>query len=645
MFKFLRRYNKWILAVGGTLLLITFLVPQAITGLSQASATGGSTWAKLNSNGERVTARQLLDLQKELRVLQGTIGPQNPLRLLGADSNPGHWYLLTREADAAGLIGGPAEGLRSLEAVMTNEQITQEQALALMSASTGQSQDMVLNTMAKANGVVRLLNLIEASARFSDQRLRQSAAKLLLGVSGDVVIIDASNPDTGVDVPTPTAEQLQEQLDKHADQLADAQNQFGYRLPDRLKLEWLIIPSDLIRESVSSSSDMNNIEMRKYFQRNIDQFSGDPLATTAPDFNTFKEAVRIQMLEQLVDKKTRQIEKYASDQLQLGRRGLQKTSGYYVFDQQWLDQRETFEQLGQKISSEFKLPPLTVGSTEEWIQPGDINQLEIVGEATTDRFGSTPTRISQLTPMAKEFSQDATIPIQQNIAGPATRTSGNDIVLFRITETDPSREPTDLEEVREQVEQDTIALERFDKLKNMSDSIRQQAIDKGLQSVASSFDSKLTFVSQLREADMQFLRSGLIFPGQIPGLGRSENVVSEIVDQASTLPMDTNISELPVSERLMVIPDEQTLSLVIFKISDLYPMTQEDFDTLATGPGLARAIRQSEPRVDVFDVFSFDSLQDRWGFEYTRSTIDEEIDTENEQAVATDDAGDDQDNG
>ena len=34
MFKFLRKYNKWILAVGGTLLMIVFLIPQAFTSLS-----------------------------------------------------------------------------------------------------------------------------------------------------------------------------------------------------------------------------------------------------------------------------------------------------------------------------------------------------------------------------------------------------------------------------------------------------------------------------------------------------------------------------------------------------------------------------------------------------------------------------------
>ena len=39
MFQFLRKYDKWILVVGGTLLMITFLVPQAIQGLAEYSAS------------------------------------------------------------------------------------------------------------------------------------------------------------------------------------------------------------------------------------------------------------------------------------------------------------------------------------------------------------------------------------------------------------------------------------------------------------------------------------------------------------------------------------------------------------------------------------------------------------------------------
>ena len=43
MLKLLRQYNQWILVVGGTLLLITFLMPSAIQGLAQRSAVSGAT--------------------------------------------------------------------------------------------------------------------------------------------------------------------------------------------------------------------------------------------------------------------------------------------------------------------------------------------------------------------------------------------------------------------------------------------------------------------------------------------------------------------------------------------------------------------------------------------------------------------------
>ena len=56
MFQFLRKYDKWILAVGGTLLMITFLVPQAIQGLSEYSAQTGATWATVGASSESVTS-------------------------------------------------------------------------------------------------------------------------------------------------------------------------------------------------------------------------------------------------------------------------------------------------------------------------------------------------------------------------------------------------------------------------------------------------------------------------------------------------------------------------------------------------------------------------------------------------------------
>jgi len=45
MMSFLRKYNKYILAVGGTLLMIAFLIPQAITSLSQRGGVSAASVA------------------------------------------------------------------------------------------------------------------------------------------------------------------------------------------------------------------------------------------------------------------------------------------------------------------------------------------------------------------------------------------------------------------------------------------------------------------------------------------------------------------------------------------------------------------------------------------------------------------------
>jgi hypothetical protein len=84
MLKFLRQYNQWILVVGGTLLLITFLMPTAIQGLAQQSAVSGVTWATYS--GGAVTGADLEQSQQELRVIE-TMG-NTVVNGLGAEKDP-----------------------------------------------------------------------------------------------------------------------------------------------------------------------------------------------------------------------------------------------------------------------------------------------------------------------------------------------------------------------------------------------------------------------------------------------------------------------------------------------------------------------------------------------------------------------------
>ena len=92
MFKFLRKYNKWILAVGGTLLMIVFLIPQALEGLAQSAGTARATRATvLDASGTTVeiTASEwaLVEAEYQLINSRSQFGPILPsfLQLEGAE--------------------------------------------------------------------------------------------------------------------------------------------------------------------------------------------------------------------------------------------------------------------------------------------------------------------------------------------------------------------------------------------------------------------------------------------------------------------------------------------------------------------------------------------------------------------------------
>ncbi|MCH8165123.1 MAG: hypothetical protein IH889_05900, partial [Planctomycetes bacterium] len=170
MFKFLRKYNKYILAVGGTLLMITFLIPVAFQSLLPVAGQQRATWAQVGQ--DKVTAADLAQIQQELQLLQ--VLP--PLRGVGTIDQPEHWYLLVREAESAGLIGG------SSSVAGIGQRIAQNASL------TGQSPRLILDTLAKLDGVGRTIRLYQDSTKFSDRRLKHHARRAFHRASVRLVV-------------------------------------------------------------------------------------------------------------------------------------------------------------------------------------------------------------------------------------------------------------------------------------------------------------------------------------------------------------------------------------------------------------------------------------------------------------------------
>src|SRR5262245_38068532 len=108
MLKFFRKYNKYILAVGGTLLLITFLIDFSFTGLMKGIGQGSVEWATVGPSQQKVTLGDLHKLQRELQLLQVIQGQMGRLPTPEKLDRAEYWYLLVREAEEAGLIAAAA---------------------------------------------------------------------------------------------------------------------------------------------------------------------------------------------------------------------------------------------------------------------------------------------------------------------------------------------------------------------------------------------------------------------------------------------------------------------------------------------------------------------------------------------------------
>ena len=639
MFKFLRKYDKWILAIGGSLLLITFLVPQAIQGLSEYSAQTGASWATVGKSGRTITLGEADMLRRQARLID-SMGPNTLLNQLGAGSDPAHWFLLLREAEDAGLVGGPASGYQLAAQMAANgeEGVTPEMVVSLLGSRAGLNYDQALETLADIQGVARLISLVSTAGRFSDTRLRGTAARKSLGVSADVVILDART-DTTIEVPEQDEASIRTQLENHAEDLeGEGERGFGYRIPDRVRIEWFSIEKSEVEASLENDPSLGPIELRKAYQRNPEKFGGGAISTSAtpPSFTQRESEVRRVLLQELVDQRMRAIAKFADDRLQFPRRSLKRDGLHYILPEDWADQSMSFSDLADQIAADFGIAVPVVNATTDWVVAEDIADADRFGalaNAGTDLFGRSRSSVSQLVPNLKEFGESDTIPIQSSVAFPSLTTPEGDLVIARVTEADPSHAPTDLETVRDQVKTDLAAVVRYETILERLPRIEALARTEGVRAVANEYGVPVEYAADIREANLEFLiQYGLEISSQIPVLGSDPEAISAVVDQAMKLDPTSPLTNQPMESRVFAVPLPDRLAVLLVAIERINPLTLEDWNRLSSNLGpLQAAFSRDLAQFDPTEVFGIDALSDRHDFELTRvSEDDEEVVPEDE---------------
>lgn len=643
MFKFLRKYDKWILAVGGSLLMITFLAPQAIEGLSQYSAQTGASWAQVGAPPTTVTQGDAELLRRQTRLVN-SLGQQHPLNQLGVGTDPAHWYLLVREATAAGLIGGPSSGIDFANAIAQNsgENITGQMVIANLSRQAGLGYAETVETLAEIRGVSELMAMVTSAGRFSDTRLRGTAARRSMGLGADVVVIDARTDKT-LEIPAQDSAAIEKQFDEYRDvPSGEGDRGFGYRIPDRFSIEWLVVPKAEVRASLENSPELGPIQLRKAFQRDPARF-GVLTSTTAvpPRFEDRAEQVRTKVLDDLVEERLKAIAKFGDDRLQFPRRSLSRTGLHYDLPGDWATQRASMQTLADDIANEFDLPQPAYRSTGDDLVTSedlaDADRFGTLNSASTELFGRARTATPQLVDALREFGGSDTIPVQSGIAFPALTDSAGDIVFARVVSSDPAHAPEDLSQVRAEVTADLESIVRFETLESRLKDIESQARTDGLRSVAKDYDVAMEFAPDIRIANLEFLlQYGISIGSSIPGLGQDDAAIKEVVERAMKLDPSRALSVQPIEDRVFAVPVPDKLSVVVISVESLKPLTEETWQRLATDPiRLQATLTQDLATIDPRELFGMDALKDRHAFELSRSDDEEDEDAADGEDSAT----------
>ena len=612
MVKKLREYNKQILAGVSALLLIVFLAPTAVQQCTRANARPSTVWAT-TKDGSKLTLGEREELRPQLAVLEVLGDPV--ASTLGLAKNPDHWWLLVKEAKDAGLVGGPSDGRALLEGLAARTNRKPDDLLAILSAQTRQPMNSVLTTLADLRGVYRLAELVTGSSRLGDARARLAARELLTDVTCEIVPIDAALVGDAVPVAPPTPDQLAEVFNAGKSSLSGAgPNGTGYKFPDRIKLEWLFIAAPEVARAMASDPALGQVELRKEFLRNPTAY-GAPAAESSPNFDQYKDKVRDAVQRRLVRERGERIAAAVREWNRAATKDFPVEGGVIKLPADWRERVPTFAKLAEELTNKLALPlPRVDSSGPNWMTPADLDANAFLGKATTSEFGQ-PQALSALVKGLREFDANTRMPLQAGIVGPMLVTPNDDMIIWRVTEAQPSHEPAALDEVRDQVLRDTTAKLRYAELAKRANDILAAANKDGMAAVARTYGTTVENATGVHLADPNILRQfGARFAGSLPKAGQDADAIRAVVAKAATLPSDKPIASVPDADRTLAVPVEKRLALLIARITDVKPLTIEDYQEFGRSGRLQAALGQDDTRVDPIKVLSAEATEKRLGF-------------------------------
>ncbi|MBX3387294.1 MAG: SurA N-terminal domain-containing protein [Phycisphaeraceae bacterium] len=631
MLKWLRKYNTWILVIAGSLLMVTFLLAEALQGLGK----GSPRTTVLVVDGRKISARELDRARVEHAALNEVIGLQGAMRVLFGIEDSTHWLLLTHEAEKAGLVGGPEDGQRFIAELA--RQIVRARAFMLrdtqqmqtMIAETAaniemgveqvargparMSRDEVLTGLSRLQGVARLRASYLRVPRLSDRRLVADFRRMEDSAAIDYVFMPAERELRNVERPSEAV--FEAHFEKFKDVVAEEDESgfpFGYRLGDRLRLEWLVVS----RRAAESAVTADPIEVQKRLRRKFPDGRPDDGTSVEQAIETIEAEVK----REQADRVMRLAEQAVRAEFDRVLRGLPQTGPYYVLPENWSEIRPSMASLRDVIvrrveeatGSRMEAPVAHVRG--EWATQSELAELEGIGLSFVMR-GPRGVPFTEVAMGVRELAGDSAVALQAGVPGEVMTTRTGDRVFFVITEARKSSAPDSMEEVRTKVVSDVMRLEAFNRLRGLMEENRSRVIADGLGALSISPEVVASMGGVVMAAELPVNKATVrrdFMGGTAPNLNDVDHEAfrTAVLEAASKLDPTRPIEEAAMEGRVVAAAIPQTLGVGFAVISGLNPVTAERL-RVQQGRAVDQVMRGIVTLTPEDDPFSMKSLRAR----------------------------------
>jgi hypothetical protein len=660
MLKALRKYNKWILVIGGTLLMMAFLVQPAIQHL------GGdpSSQVVARLDGRPIRARDEAVASRQVMALSDLSGGLIPAALGIQDRDTRHWMLLKVEADAGGFIGQSGDGpdwLPELAESLADQQMSRslqgqswrrlaaqnpqlsgfltqmyqrniEDATKALDATKtrliergGMTEAEIDRALADARGVFRMLNAYGSAARMSDRLAAAEAKRRLDSAYIDFLTVPASR--FTAEIPMPNDGALQAHLERFKG-VRPGEGEFGigYLLPPRVKLEWLTLDAAVVRNAVPADP----VEVNKRYLQDRAKYPGEFPAERA----RVEQDLKAEKIAQVMQEAHRTIQ---AEVLRSTRR-LEPDGRYKKLPADWAQSRPKMEAVAQAVVDQvakaagitLPLPAVTTLSAR-WQTYADLSAITGLGSASF-RTGNLSIPAPQVIFAVRELGlvpETEQFPVPVQVGVPLVENYLTDATGSRyyVTVLDARGEsaPDSLDEVREQVAADCKGLLAYERLTGRIAEWRSLAAASGLDAVRDSAmpppppadpphpDDRPSVVRRVAVTrdDMSPGPRSAATPAQIQAAD-VEPVRSAVMHAAEALDPLTPPEQFDADKATIAAAAPTKLSVVVARITALGPLTRETFrllDGQLVSQLQMREIRPDDTPVDA--PFSLERLLSR----------------------------------